>query len=208
MKARQLPPRLFHALLNAFEQDQRVRRYESWDQLVAYSEQSANPVGRLVLMIFGYRPPDENAANADMYLASDEICTALQLINFWQDVRRDLLERDRIYLPLREMQLTEDQMRAWMAGDVDERFGIALGPLVERTQRMFVSGRRMLTMLEPRHGRVIRLFAAGGEAIARKVQEMNYATLWKRPRLRGWEKGWLLMRELMRFGGGRTHASS
>ena len=199
MRARQLPADPFHLLLDAFEQDQRRTRYDTWDELVRYCAKSANPVGHLVLMIFGYHP----ASNAELFKASDDTCTALQLINFWQDVRRDLLERDRIYLPLAELSvagqgaggLTEAQMRAWMTGPVEPAFGTALMPLVMRTKALFEAGRRIDAMLPRQHRRVIRLFSRGGEAIVAKVVAMNGATLWSRPRLRGWEKALLVVRE-------------
>src|SRR5207244_946690 len=77
-------------------QDQRVSRYETFEQVVDYCRRSANPVGRLVLYLCGYR--DEQRQ-----MLSDHTCTALQLANFWQDVRRDLLDHDRIYLPAEDM---------------------------------------------------------------------------------------------------------
>jgi phytoene/squalene synthetase len=69
-----------------------------------------------------------------MFAASGDICTALQLVNFWQDVRRDLVERDRIYLPLAECRLDEATLRAWMGGPTCPEFGRMLLPLVERTE--------------------------------------------------------------------------
>src|SRR5690606_29775179 len=84
-----LPRRLFDDLLDAFEQDQRMRRYDTWGQLLGYCTRSANPVGRLVLMLLGHH-------DAERFAWSDATCTALQLTNFWQDMRRDVLERDRI----------------------------------------------------------------------------------------------------------------
>ncbi|HEX2971006.1 MAG TPA: squalene synthase HpnC, partial [Tepidisphaeraceae bacterium] len=102
-----LPIQPFLDLIDAFEQDQRVTRYETFDQLRDYCRRSADPVGRLVLYMCGYRDPQ-------LHQLSDRTCTALQLTNFWQDVRRDLLERDRIYLPRQSMQrfsVTEEQLR-------------------------------------------------------------------------------------------------
>ena len=89
-----LPREPFDDLIDAFEQDQRVTRYPDLPTLLRYCEKSANPVGRLVLMLMGYRDAERSAL-------SDATCTALQLTNFWQDVRRDVLERDRVYLPRR-----------------------------------------------------------------------------------------------------------
>ena len=97
----------FRDLLIAFRQDQTVHRYENWEGVLDYCRYSANPVGRLVLYLTGYRDPERQAL-------SDATCTALQLANFWQDVDRDL-EKDRIYIPLdllRENGLTAKTLRA------------------------------------------------------------------------------------------------
>src|SRR5262245_36332982 len=90
-----LPDALFLDLLSAFTQDVSVRRYESFDQLLDYCRRSANPIGRLILLLFGIREQREHAW-------SDQLCTALQLANHWQDVAVDL-EKDRIYLPQEDM---------------------------------------------------------------------------------------------------------
>jgi len=87
-----VPREPFDHLIDAFIQDQSVTRYESWNQVLDYCARSANPVGRLVLYLCGYR-------NVARQTLSDATCTALQLANFWQDVRRDVLERDRVYIP-------------------------------------------------------------------------------------------------------------
>ena len=90
--AKNIPEQPFADLLKAFRQDQTVKRYPTWDAMVEYCVYSANPVGRLVLYLCGYR--DEQRQRL-----SDATCTALQLANFWQDVSRDL-EKGRIYIPL------------------------------------------------------------------------------------------------------------
>ena len=172
-------------------------RYRTWDELLDYSRRSANPVGRLVLMVLGHRPPEEQPSNERMFLASDDICTALQLINFWQDVRRDLIERDRIYLPMAEMPFDERTLRAWLEEPLRDEFGEALRPLVDRTERLFASGGRIYSMLPPADARIVALFAAGGMAILAKVRAMDHATLWRRPRLHAWEKAWLVIRALV-----------
>src|SRR6058998_3310616 len=87
----QIPKQPFEDLLAAFRQDQTKSRYRTWQELLDYCRNSANPVGRLVLYLCGYRDPDRQAL-------SDFTCTALQLANFWQDVSRDL-DKDRIYIP-------------------------------------------------------------------------------------------------------------
>ncbi len=87
-----IPRKPFDDLISAFEQDQTMTRYRTWDQVLDYCTRSADPVGRLVLYLAGVR--DEARQRL-----SDATCTALQLANFWQDVRRDVLERDRVYVP-------------------------------------------------------------------------------------------------------------
>src|SRR6202789_2985919 len=90
-----VPRQLFPDLLYAFRMDQVKTTYDTWDELLVYSHYSANPVGRLVLWVCGYK--DESIA-----LLSDKVCTALQLANFWQDVVEDA-ERGRRYLPAEYM---------------------------------------------------------------------------------------------------------
>ena len=92
IRAKDIPQKPFSDLLRAFRQDQRVQRYATWDAVLDYCVYSANPVGRLVLYLCGYR-------DAERQKLSDYTCTALQLANFWQDVSRDL-EKGRIYIPL------------------------------------------------------------------------------------------------------------
>ena len=87
-----IPQQPFADLIDAFIQDQQVNRYDHWDQLLDYCTRSANPVGRIVLYLCGHR--DEQRQRL-----SDETCTALQLANFWQDVRRDIIQRNRVYIP-------------------------------------------------------------------------------------------------------------
>ncbi len=196
VRERSLPPEPFHQLLDAFEADQVKTRYATWNELLAYSERSANPVGRLVLMILGYRPPSQCAAHEAMFAASDDICTALQLVNFWQDVRRDLLERDRIYLPLAECSLDEETLRAWLKGPPCAEFGRAVLPLVDRTQALFDRGDVLMGMLPRSHARLIRAFAAGGREVVRKVRAIEGATLWERPRVSPWNKARIVIRAM------------
>ena len=103
----QLEPQLFHDLLSAFTQDVTTTRYQDFAGILDYCRRSANPVGRLMLQLFG-------VANAQNNEDSDRICSALQLINFLQDIQQDLVENDRVYFPLDEMQaanVTLDDLR-------------------------------------------------------------------------------------------------
>ena len=205
-----LPRGPFDHLLDAFIQDQELTRYATWEQLVDYSARSANPVGRLVLMLFGYR-------DAERQRLSDATCTALQLTNFWQDVRRDLLERDRIYLPgdiaarhglslshmasaIRDSsspaergEACDDTTSCGCGGDLDLA-GVALravlpayratvAELVERTWPLFEEGRRLWPRVTPTLRPQLQLYTRGGEAVLRKIERLRYDTLTSRPRL-------------------------
>jgi len=190
-----LPITPFLDLIDAFEQDQRVTRYDTWDQLLDYCRRSANPVGRIVLHLGGYPDRDDNAQRLAM---SDSTCTALQLTNFWQDVRRDLIERDRVYLPSAETGLSADTLRDWLHRGDDPAarvpFILALRPLVERTRRLFDHGAPLPDTLDARIAPVVRLFGAGGRAVLAGVERAGCATLWTRPRLSKFTKAGLVAR--------------
>lgn len=191
----ELSSRPFHDLIDAFVQDQRVTRYATWEQCVDYCMRSANPVGRIVLALGGYADTPENA---ERFRLSDCTCTALQLINFWQDVRRDLVERDRIYLPSETTGITEQMLHDWMDRPDDPAARVpyirAVRPLVDRTEALFNEGRRLPDLINPELAPVVRLFGAGGDAILTAVRRIGCATLWHRPRLRASEKAWLFLR--------------
>lgn len=166
----------FLDLISAFEQDQRVTRYETFEQLVDYCRRSANPVGRLVLYVCGYR--DEIRQRL-----SDHTCTALQLTNFWQDVRRDLDNLNRIYLPQDSMArfgVTEDQLRA---GRVDQAYCDLIRFEVDRTEELFARGDALLPTLSRPVAAHVALFAQGGRAILSAIRAQGYDTLSRRPKL-------------------------
>ncbi|MDX2114509.1 MAG: squalene/phytoene synthase family protein [Planctomycetota bacterium] len=175
----------FQHLLDAFEQDQRVRRYETWEQVVGYCTRSADPVGRIILMLDGR--DIASGGSAELVRMSDATCTALQLTNFWQDVRRDLLERDRVYIPAAETGLTGEMLREWSVRGEDPAARVpfirAVRPLVERTRELFRVGRPLPRALGSRLSPVVWLFGAGGESVLDGVEGIGCATLWERPRL-------------------------
>jgi squalene synthase HpnC len=185
-----IPPTPFLELIQAFEQDQRVKRYESYDQLLDYCRYSANPVGRLVLYLCECH--DEERAEL-----ADQICTALQLANFWQDVARDL-DIGRVYLP------AEDRRR-FGYGDADleaRRFTPAFAELmrfeVERTRTLFDEGLGLVPLLPPDVQTDIELFARGGLAILAKIEDIGYDVWRARPALSKREKVSLLASALWR----------
>jgi squalene synthase HpnC len=207
-----LSARPFLDLIDAFAQDQRVRAYETWEQCVDYCTRSANPVGRIVLMLAGYAPPEMDIANAERFAMSDATCTALQLINFWQDVRRDLVERDRVYLPSRDTGISPELLREWLDRGDDAharvRYIRAVRPLVERTKELFEQGRPLPGRLDAGIAPVVWLFGAGGEAIVHAVERMGCATLWRRPRLGKLTKAGLVARAWMMSRRGSRHLKS
>jgi squalene synthase HpnC len=201
IQRRQLPAEPFLDLIDAFEQDQRVSRYDTYPQVLDYCRRSANPVGRLVLHLCGYH-------DAQRQELSDHTCTALQLANFWQDVRRDILERARIYIPRDSMErfgVTEAQIRA---GQCDGNFRSMLRFEVDRTAEMFDCGTALLPMLRPSVRMQVSLFGKGGRAVLSAIRRQNYDTLSRRPALTRWQKGKLIFSTLTAvagrlFGGGR-----
>jgi squalene synthase HpnC len=168
-----LPRQLFHDLLAAFKLDQAKTRFESIAELEEYSRESANPVGRLVLLVSGYR--EEPVA-----LLSDKICTALQLANFWQDVVEDW-ERGRRYLP-------GDLMRRFgaMDADVAERrftpgFRALMEHLVGYTREMLREGAAISSRVDRELATTLDLFRKGGESILDAIAAQGYDTLKQRP---------------------------
>ncbi|MHC4785590.1 MAG: squalene synthase HpnC [Planctomycetota bacterium] len=185
IKRHRLPLEPFDDLIKAFEQDQTVSRYDKWEQLIGYCRRSADPVGRLVLMIAGEPRRD------DLFELSDAICTALQLTNHWQDVRRDILERDRIYIPreLIEIDRFEERLvttaRQGFAPD-RQFFGESrelVRACVQRTWPLFEQGEGLLAKLGPQTRPFVWLFLAGGTHVLRSIEAWNCETVLYRPRL-------------------------
>jgi|GEM_PF-428960 len=195
-----LPITPFADLISAFQQDQTLTEYQTWDQLTDYCRRSADPVGRLVLMLFGYRLEDDLAKGTNRFAMSDATCTALQLTNFWQDVRRDLLERDRVYLPAHDCGLDAATLRSWLDRASDPACRVpfirAMRPLIDRTQALFDQGSLLVPTLSREARPVVWLFAAGGRRVLSSVRACAGATLWHRPRLSKFSKGFLVLRAL------------
>jgi len=169
----------FENLLRAFESDVRVSRHPDFASLLAYCTCSANPVGRLVLELFGHREPH-------LTELSDNICTALQLTNFWQDVAVDFA-RDRVYLPLEDMArfaYTLDDLRARHA---DARWRELLALEIARTRERFERGRALPEQVRPELRVQLRLTYLGGMAILDKIEAVSYDIFRRRPSLRKWD---------------------
>jgi phytoene synthase len=168
-----LPRDLFTDLLSAFKQDVVKRRYANFAEVLDYCRRSANPVGRLVLLLHGRR-------EEELHLLADHICTGLQLANFWQDVGVDL-EKDRMYLPEDDREkygVTEEGLFARRA---DDNYRKLLAFEVARTQGIFDQGAPLTKKLRGLLRLEIRLTWLGGTKILRKIEALNYDTLNHRP---------------------------
>jgi squalene synthase HpnC len=179
-----IPPRPFLDLLVAFEQDQAVKEYQTYEQLLGYCRYSANPVGHLVLYLC-------ECYDAERAGLADHICTALQLANFWQDVARDL-DIGRIYLPEEDRQrfgVTEADLHARRC---TPGFLELMRFEVERARELFHRGTPLMGRLPADVRPDIELFQRGGLAILRKIERDGYDVLSRRPALAKWEKAALL----------------
>ena len=188
IRAKDIPQKPFSDLLRAFRQDERVQRYATWDAVLDYCVYSANPVGRLVLYLCGYR-------DAERQKLSDYTCTALQLANFWQDVSRDL-GKGRIYIPL-------DALAEHGLAEVDiverrfsERYVSLMKDLIGRTRELFAAGMPLVGRVEGPIRVDIEMFSRGGLAILDAIESSGYDTLNRRPALTKWTQLRLLTRAL------------
>jgi squalene synthase HpnC len=184
IEAHDLPRNLFHDLLAAFKLDQTKTRFESIAELLDYSRDSANPVGRLVLLVSGYR--EEPVA-----FLSDKICTALQLANFWQDVVEDW-ERGRRYLP-------GDLMRRFGVSDEDiaarrstPQFQALMERLVAYTREMLREGGAITQHVDRELATTLDLFRKGGESVLDAIEAQGFDTLRQRPKVSKLRKAQLL----------------
>jgi squalene synthase HpnC len=171
--AKNVPKQPFADLLKAFRQDQVLKQYPTWDSVLDYCVYSANPVGRLVLYLCGYR--DESRQKL-----SDATCTALQLANFWQDVSRDL-DIGRIYIPLDRAAahgLTENDI---VSRKFDERYVSLMNDLIARTRQLFHEGLPLAKMVEGKLAIDLEMFSRGGLAVLDAIEAMGYDTLHTRP---------------------------
>jgi squalene synthase HpnC len=188
IRACSIPRHEFSDLLTAFRQDQRVRRYESFDELLGYCHNSANPVGHLVLYLCGYK-------DAERQQLSDYTCTALQLANFWQDVSVDW-KKGRVYLPLEDLRrfgVSEEQIAA---RSFNGQFRELMRFEVERAREWFQRGLPLVRMVNRSLALDIELFSRGGLAILEAIQKQDYNVLAQRPSLGKVRKAQLAFRAL------------
>jgi squalene synthase HpnC len=169
----ELPKHEFADLLTAFRQDQRIRGYETFNDLLGYCRYSANPVGHLVLYLCGYR-------DSDRQLLSDYTCTALQLANFWQDVSVDFA-KGRIYLPLEDLHRFGVSEAVIRDGDNTPAFCEMIEFEVERSREWFTQGLPLIAKVDRTLATDIELFSRGGEEILNAIERQHYAVLGRRP---------------------------
>ncbi len=178
-------------LITAFKIDVKIKRYANFADLLLYCRYSANPVGRLVLKIFGYQ--DEG-----LMKLSDYICTALQLANFWQDVSVDLL-KNRIYIPQEDMQRFAYSEAQLFASEYNPDFQKLMQFQIERTARLFHEGAPLVHQVQGRLSLELKCVILGGLAILKKIEAMGGNTLAARPHLAKNDKLKLAYQGLFRF---------
>ncbi len=170
-----LTPKLFLNLLEAFKQDVTKTRYETFNELIEYCKNSANPVGRLILELNNIK--DEKA-----FYYSDKICTALQLTNFWQDTRADF-EKGRIYYPREDMKKFKVDEKIFELKENNLNFKALLKFNVERTNRLFEEGEKLFSFLNGRLKYEIKWTTLGGQEILKKINKLDYNVMQTRPKL-------------------------
>jgi squalene synthase HpnC len=181
-----LPLSAFADLLSAFSQDVTKTRYASYEEVLDYCERSANPVGRLLLVLYG-------AAGREQLIWSDAICSSLQLINFLQDIAIDYA-KDRVYLPQDEMLrygVTEEQIAH---GETGGRWKEFMAFQVDRARSLLYSGAPLGRALKGRIGLEMRMIIAGGARILEKIESVGGNVFHHRPVLRPLDWPLMLLR--------------
>lgn len=186
-----LPLQCFRDLLDAFRQDVTKERYADFGEVIHYCRRSANPVGRLLLHLYGEATPRNVAM-------SDGICTSLQLINFLQDVESDFHQRGRIYLPQEDLVRFSVGERSIAAGDVSTEWRRLMRFQIDRTRRMLQAGAPLGRVLRGRIGLELRTIVMGGDRILEKLAAADGDIFTRRPVLEGRDWPVVLYRALTR----------
>jgi squalene synthase HpnC len=197
-----IPQKPFADLLKAFRRDQVLKRYATWDAVLDYCVYSANPVGRLVLYLCGYRDEERQRL-------SDATCTALQLANFWQDVSRDL-KIGRIYIPLDRAAAHGMNEQDIVARKFDQRYVALMKELIEYTRELFKKGLPLSKMVAGKLSIDLEMFSQGGLAVLEAIERVGYDTLTRRPEVSKGKQARLLGRAAVTYvlgSGGANHNS-
>ncbi|HSU33770.1 MAG TPA: squalene synthase HpnC [Bryobacteraceae bacterium] len=188
---RDIPIDPFDRLIRAFEQDQVVTRYQTFDDVFAYCTNSANPVGHLVLYLCGYRDPERQQL-------SDHTCTGLQLANFWQDVTVDL-QKDRVYLPLDLLHRHGYSADELFALKFNRNFEQVMREAVAVAETSFRKGLPLIRKVDRRLALDLELFSRGGLRILSKIRAGGYNVLERRPHISKAERIGILLKCLPRL---------
>lgn len=179
-------------LLKAFRFDVYNELHPDFQSLLNYSENSANPIGRLMLYVNGYNSKE----HGKHFELSDKICSALQLTNFWQDVSRDL-KTGRIYIPVQWMKkynytITDLTMRKY-----NENFRNMMKDLCEKTSALFEDGSELLNLIEGRLKYELKAIYFGGTGVLKKIKEIDFDVINYRVKFTGLEKVFLLFKSFL-----------
>jgi squalene synthase HpnC len=170
-----IPREPFADLLRAFRSDLEFRGFDTVDDLLNYSRYSANPVGRLVLYVFGYR-------DAERQRLSDQVCSGLQLANFWQDVGVDL-KKERVYLPRQDMARFGVSLEDLRVHNANSNFVELMRHEVASARKLLMAGAALSAIVDKRLSRDIMIFAGGGLAILRAIERADCDVFHRRPSL-------------------------
>jgi squalene synthase HpnC len=170
-----IPREPFADLLRAFRSDLEFRGFDTLDDLLNYSRYSANPVGRLVLYLFGYR-------DAERQRLSDRVCSGLQLANFWQDVGVDL-KKERVYLPRQDMARFGVSLQDLRVHNSNSNFVELIRHEVAAARELLMAGAALSAIVDKRLSRDIMMFAGGGLAILRAIERADCDVFRRRPSL-------------------------
>jgi len=184
----ELPIEPFRNLLQAFRADVEFQPFDTFDALRRYCRYSADPVGRLILYLFGHR-------DAQRQQLADQICTGLQLANFWQDVALDA-PKGRVYVPLEDVSHFGCRVEQLVHGSMNDDLRRLMAFQVDRARSLLTGGLQLAVLVEPRLAREVRLFAWGGLAILRAIESVDYDVFARRPALSKGTKAALVLRAL------------
>jgi squalene synthase HpnC len=180
-----IPIETLEALLKAFRQDVEKQRYKTFDEVLEYCKNSANPIGRIILMIFGIKDPE-------YYVYSDKICTALQLTNFWQDINIDL-KKDRIYLPEEDILKFGYSYEELNAKKYNNNFKELIKFEIKRTRDIFNEGKKLIELtlknIKTKNlAKELKLIWLGGNEILNKIEIAEFDIFNNRPVLSKFDK--------------------
>ncbi len=170
-----IPSKLLKDLLVAFKMDLTKNRYQTYQELETYCVYSANPIGRIVLLLYGY-------TDTKLHLLSDKICTGIQLVNHWQDVAVDL-QKDRVYLPQEDMQRFGYRYEDLFAHQLNDAFISLMRYEISRARSLFQEGKPLLSQLQWRLRWQISLMWEGPMKILDLIEKNQYDVFQKRPKI-------------------------